>query len=589
MEYVGIIIKLCAGLVFFLFGMSTMSDSLEKMAGSKLEVVLKKMTDKPILGVIMGIAITAIIQSSSATTVILVGLVNSGLMKLVSAIAVLLGANIGTTITSWLLSLSGLSGESIVVQIFKPQNFAPIFAVIGTAFVMTSKNEKKKTLGLMFIGFTVLIYGMDIMSDSVEGLADMPWFGDLLIKFNNPILGVLMGALITAVIQSSSASVGILQALSLTGAITFDMAVPIVIGQNIGTCVTGIISSIGAGAKAKRVALSQLLINVFGMLIVLPLYLVGVRIIGIGIGDDFVNPVSIAVIHTVFNVVTVVVLMPLVKLIAKISEKLIKEKTEDIERKKQTVRLDERLINTPSIAVMECDSYTVKMALLAKETIMDAVELIRGYENERAKTVFDNEGILDEYEDGLGTYLVKMSAHSLSAEDAQTVTRMLHSIGDFERLGDHALNLSKVAEEMDRKKIAFSEKAQNEIEVLLNAITEIVITTTTVYEKDDVALAKKVEPLEQVVDSLCADIKSRHVKRLKNGECTIELGFILSDLLTNCQRISDHCSNIAVATIESHTDNFDTHKYLNSVKYGNEEFKTVFEEYSSKYELATNN
>ena len=589
MEYVGIIIKLCAGLVFFLFGMSTMSDSLEKMAGSKLEVVLKKMTDKPILGVIMGIAITAIIQSSSATTVILVGLVNSGLMKLVSAIAVLLGANIGTTITSWLLSLSGLSGESIIVQIFKPQNFAPIFAVIGTAFVMTSKNEKKKTLGLMFIGFTVLIYGMDIMSDSVEGLADMPWFGDLLLKFNNPILGVLMGALITAVIQSSSASVGILQALSLTGAITFDMAVPIVIGQNIGTCITGIISAIGTGAKAKRVALSQLLINVFGMIIVLPLYLIGVNIIGIGIGDKFVNPVSIAVIHTVFNVVTVVVLMPLVKFIAKISEKLIKEKTEDIERKKQTVRLDERLINTPSIAVMECDSYTVKMALLAKETIMDAVELMRGYENERAKTVFDNEGILDEYEDGLGTYLVKMSAHSLSAEDAQTVTRMLHSIGDFERLGDHALNLSKVAEEMYRKKIAFSEKAQGEIEVLLRAITEIVITTTTVYEKDDVALAKKVEPLEQVVDSLCADIKSRHVKRLKNGECTIELGFILSDLLTNCQRISDHCSNIAVATIESHTDNFDTHKYLNSVKYGNEEFKTVFEEYSSKYELATNN
>lgn len=585
MEYVGIIIKLCAGLVFFLFGMSTMSDALEKMAGSKLEVVLKKMTDKPILGVIMGIAITAIIQSSSATTVILVGLVNSGLMKLVSAIAVLLGANIGTTVTAWLLSLSGISGESLIVQILKPQNFAPIFAIIGTAFVMTSKNEKKKTLGLMFIGFTVLIYGMDIMSDSVEGLADMPWFGELLLKFNNPILGVLMGALITAIIQSSSASVGILQALSLTGAITFDMAVPIIIGQNIGTCITGIISAIGTGAKAKRVALSQLLINVFGMIIVLPLYLIGVNIIGIGIGDKFVNPVSIAIIHTVFNVITVTVLLPFIKFIGRLTEKLIKEKKEDIERKKQTVRLDERLIQTPSIAVMECDSYTVKMALLAKETILDSIDLLRNFDEEKSKSVFENEGILDEYEDGLGTYLVKMSSQALSENDAQTVTRMLHTIGDFERLGDHALNLQKVSEEMNRKKIVFSEKAQKEIEVLLKAITEIVITTTTVYEKDDIALATKVEPLEQVVDKLCAEIKSRHVKRLKNGECTIELGFILSDLLTNCQRISDHCSNVAVATIESHTDNFDTHRYLNSVKYGNEEFKTVFEEYSYKYEL----
>ena len=588
MEYLGIVIKLCAGLVFFLFGMSTMSDALEKMAGSKLEVILKKMTDKPILGVAIGIAITAVIQSSSATTVILVGLVNSGLMKFASAISVLLGANIGTTITSWLLSLSGLSGDSILVQIFKPQNFAPIFAVIGTAFIMTSKSEKKKILGTMFIGFTVLIYGMDIMSGSVKGLADMPWFGDLLIKFNNPILGVLMGALITAVIQSSSASVGILQALSLTGAITFDMAVPIVVGQNIGTCVTGIISAIGAGAKAKRVAVSQLLINLCGAIIVLPLYLVGVKLLGIGIGDDVVNPVSIAIIHTVFNLITVVILMPLTKSLAKLTEKLVKEKQEDVERKKQTVRLDERLLQTPSIAVMECDSYTVKMALLAKETILEAVDLLRVFDKEKADLVYDNEGILDEYEDGLGTYLVKMSSQSLSTPDAHTVTRMLHAIGDFERLGDHALNLQRVAEEMNQKRIVFSEKAQKEIEILLKAITEIVITTTTVYEKDDVELAKRVEPLEQVVDGLCSNIKSRHVKRLKNGECTIELGFILSDLLTNCQRISDHCSNIAVATIESHTDNFDTHKYLNSVKYGNDEFKVAFEEYSNKYELAEN-
>lgn len=589
MDYVGIGIKLCAGLVFFLFGMSTMSSALEKLAGSKLEVVLKKMTEKPVIAVVMGVVITALIQSSSATTVILVGLVNSGLMKLTSAVSVLLGANIGTTVTSWLLSLAGLESSSLIVQIFKPQNFAPIFAVIGTAFVMTSKKEKKKTLGTMFIGFTVLIYGMDIMSDSVEGLAQSPQFSELLLKFTNPLLGVLMGALVTAVIQSSSASVGILQALSLTGAITYDIAVPIVIGQNIGTCVTGIISAIGAGAKAKRVAVSQLLINLFGGLIVLPLYLVGTKLLGISIGSEQVNPVSVAIIHTVFNIVTVAVLMPLTKAVAKLSEKLVKEKAEEeaTENVKE-VYLDERLLNTPSIAVMECDNYTVKMALLAKETIVDSIKLLNNYDVKLAEKVKKNENVLDGYEDDLGSYLVKMSAMSLSNADAQTVTRMLHSIGDFERIGDHALNLQKVAEEISTKKIQFSPNAQREISVLLDAITEIVITTTTVYEKNDVGLAAKVEPLEQVVDTLCAEIKSRHVKRLKNGECTIELGFVLSDLITNCKRISDHCSNIAVAIIESQSDNFDTHRYLNSIKYGDESFKLIFEEYSCKYGLGTN-
>ncbi len=586
MGVLGIVLKLCAGLVFFLFGMSTMSNGLEKLAGGKLEIILKKMTDKPIIGVLMGLVITALIQSSSATTVILVGLVNSGLMSFQSTISVLFGANIGTTVTAWLLSLAGLESSSFVVQIFKPQNFAPILAVIGTAFTMTAKSDKKKTLGAIFIGFTVLIYGMDIMSGSVESLAEEPWFGELFVKFSNPVLAVLVGAVVTAIIQSSSASVGILQALSLTGAITYDVAVPIIIGQNIGTCATGLISSIGAGAKAKRVALSQLLINVFGMIIVLPVYLLGVKLLSLPTDVLKVNPVSIAIIHSVFNIATVVVLMPFTKFIAKLSEKMVKEKAEEKEGvPSRAVYLDERLLNSPSIAVMECDNHTVKMALLAKDTVLGALKLVKNYNEDVAKIVADNEKVLDLYEDNLGTYLVKMSEQSLSNADARTVARMLHTIGDFERLGDHAKGLQKVALEIKEKNIKFSKNAQHEIDVLVDAITEIVITTTLVYEKNDYELASKVEPLEQVIDRITAEIKSHHIERLQRGDCTIEMGFILSDLLTNCKRISDHCSNIAVATIEARNDSFDTHHYLNAVKYGDESFNKIFDEYNRKYDL----
>ncbi len=586
MEMFNMVIGLCAGLVFFLFGMSTMSSGLEKAAGSKLEIILKKMTDKPIIGVFMGLIITAVIQSSSATTVILVGLVNSGLMSFKSTIAVLFGANIGTTVTAWLLSLSGLESSSFIVQIFKPQIFSPLFAIVGTAFMMMAKSDKKKNLGAIFVGFTVLIYGMDIMSGAVESLADKPWFGDLLTTFNNPVLGVLVGAVLTAIIQSSSASVGILQALSLTGAITYNMAVPIIVGQNIGTCITGIISSIGAGAKAKRVALSQLLINVFGCIILLPIYLVVTSLVDLGTDVLNVNPVSIAIIHSVFNIVTVIILMPFIKLIAKLCEKLVREKKGSKEDGvARAVYLDERLLNTPSIAVMECDSYTVKMALLAKETVLEALKLVNDYNKETVKTVHENEKILDLYEDNLGTYLVRMSEQSLSNNDARTVARMLHTIGDFERLGDHAKGLQKVAEEIHDKNIKFSDSAVKEINILLDAITEIIITTTLVYEKNDYELAARVEPLEQVIDRITAEIKSHHIVRLQRGDCTIELGFVLSDLLTNCKRISDHCSNIAVAVIEAKNDSFDSHNYLNSVKYGDDDFKGVYEEYKRKYDL----
>lgn len=579
------ILSLLAGLVFFLFGMSTMSNSLEKLAGSKLEVVLKKMTDKPVVGLLMGLVVTAIIQSSSATTVILVGLVNSGLMSFQSTIGVLFGANIGTTVTAWLLSLSSIGGDnsSVILQIFKPQVFSPVLAVIGTAFTMMSKSDKKKIIGTLFIGFTVLIYGMDIMSDAVESLSGV---GELFAKFDNPVLCVLVGVLVTAVIQSSSASVGILQALSLTGGITYDIAVPIIIGQNIGTCITGLISAIGAGAKAKRVVFSQIFIKVLGMLIVLPVYLIVTNTLDLPTDKMTVNPVSIAIIHTVYNVI-LLFLMPFSKAIAKFCEKVIREKKGDESDKETTavVYLDERLLRSPAVAVMECDNYTSQMAIIAKVTILKALKLILEYDKDEAKLIKENEGVLDTYEDKLGSYLVKLSAESLSANDARTVSRMLHTIGDFERLGDHALNLQKVAQEIHEKKITFSEKAQKEIETLIEAITEIVIMTTKVYEKNDLELATRVEPLEQVIDGLASEIKSHHINRLQSGDCTIEMGFVLSDLLTNCERISDHCSNIAVAVIEAQSGSFDTHSYLNGIKYGNEDFKKVFEEYNGKYDL----
>ncbi len=579
------VLSLCAGLVFFLFGMNTMSDGLEKAAGSKLEIILKKMTSNVFISIIMGALITAVIQSSSATTVMLVGLVNSGLMAFENSIGVIFGANIGTTITAWFLSLVGMESDSFIMQMVKPQNFSPILAIIGIAFIMMSKSDKKKILGTIFVGFTLLIYGMDIMSGSVSGLAEMPEFKDVLLRFNNPVLGILVGAVFTAIIQSSSASVGILQALSLTGSITYTMAVPIILGQNIGTCATGLISCIGAGANAKRVSFTHTIVNIIGSLVFMPVFLVVNGFVNNYFDDNFVNPASIAIIHTIFNVTTVVLLAPFTKLLGKLAYKIIKTKKTDEGQGKAVVYLDERLFRSPTVAVMECDNYTSQMAIIAKVTILKALNLVFAYDKEDAALIKENEGILDTYEDEMGTYLVKLSAESLSANDARTVSRMLHTIGDFERLGDHALNLKKVAQEIHEKKITFSEKAQKEISTLIEAITEIVVMTTKVYEKNDLELAARVEPLEQVIDRLASEIKSHHINRLQSGDCTIEMGFVLSDLLTNCERISDHCSNIAVAVIEAQNDSFDTHNYLNKIKYDNEDFKQAFEEYNRKYDL----
>lgn len=579
------VLQLMAGLVFFLFGMSTMSASLEKMAGGKLEHILKKMTSNTFVSFILGAIITIAVQSSSATTVMLVGLVNSGIMSFGSTISVLFGANIGTTITAWILSLNSISADSLVLQMMKPENFTPIVSLIGTVLIMVSKSDKKKTVGTIAVGFTVLIYGMVLMSGSVSGLADSPEFGKLLIKFNNPVFGVLIGTAVTAVIQSSAASIGILQALSLTGGITYSMAIPIVLGQNIGTCATGIISSIGTNANAKRVAYAHTFIKILGTVIFLPLFYIGDAVIGFDFADKAVNPVGIAIVHTAFNVINTVFIV-FKKQIAALIQKVIRDKKQKQENAPQRAfYLDERLLRSPSVAIMECDNHTAKMALLAKETLLSSLNLLFNYDEKSAKGIEDNEGVLDLYEDELGTYLVKLSMQSISSKDSRKISRMLHTIGDFERLGDHALNLQKTALEIYEKKIEFSDEAQKELDTLLRAIEEIVITTTTVYEKNDLVTAQTVEPLEQVIDNLTATIKSNHIDRLQHGSCTIEMGFVLSDILTNCERISDHCSNIAVAVIEVENDDFDTHKYLNGVKYNNAEFNAVFDEFNKKYAL----
>lgn len=579
------VLQFVLGLSFFLFGMNVMSANLEKMAGGKLEVMLKKMTASPIVSMLIGLSITAVIQSSSATTVMLVGLVNSGIMSYVQTLHVTFGANIGTTVTAWLLSLAGIEGKNIWVQLLKPENFSPILALIGIVLVMMAKSDRKKSVGTVLVGFAVLMYGMEIMSAAVEPLKDMPGFADLLVKFNNPILGVVVGALLTAVIQSSSASVGILQALSLTGSVTYGMTIPIVMGQNIGTCITAVLSSIGTSVAAKRVAALHLSVNVIGTVICLSVYTLLNAIFHFTFTAFAVDPMAVAIIHTVFNVAITALLMPCSKWLLRLAEVLVKEKKKADDEDDALFHMDERLLRSPSVAVQECNNYTVKMLEIAGHSVFKAMSLLEEYDQKTAEQVFAAEDKLDRLEDSMGTYLVKLSAQALSTADSQRVTKMLHGIGDFERLGDHALNLYKVAREIEDKQISFSVQAQQEIRVLTKAIEEIMQLTLEAYTKNDMHLATRIEPLEQVIDGLIAKIKNNHISRLQQGNCTIELGFILSDMLTNYERISDHCSNIAVTVIELLHNSFDTHKYLNDVKYTSPEFNETYQEFGLKYSL----
>lgn len=586
MDLISHILMLVLGLVFFLFGMHVMSQNLEKMAGGKLEHTLKKVTSNPFISLLLGAGITIAIQSSSATTVMLVGLVNSGIMKFSQTLYVIFGANIGTTLTSWILSLSGIESKSIAIQMMKPENFSPLFALAGIIMLMCSKSDRKRSVGTIFVGFAVLMYGMVLMSDAVSPLADMPEFSDLMVKFNNPLIAVVFSTLFTALIQSSAASVGILQALSMTGSITYAMAIPIVMGQNIGTCVTSVISCIGTNANAKRVAAIHLSVNAIGTAILLSVYCALDAIFNFAFSDLPVSPVTVAMIHTVFNVAITAMFIPCGKWILKLAETVVPDRKKSKSKKSDVFTLDERLLRSPSVAINECSGCTVKMAELSQKTLLSAIQMFKKYDKAEKENILQNETKIDKMEDLLGSFLVKLSAQALSVSDSRSISKMLHTIGDFERLSDHAVNLLKAATEIHDKGLQFSKEASAETALLSDAVTEILSLTMEAYKKNDAELAAKVEPLEQVIDRLTAKIKSNHIERLQSGACTIEMGFILSDMLNNFERISDHCSNIAVAVIELIHGSFDTHKYLTGVKYGDDEFKHDYESYKEKYALA---
>ncbi len=573
---------LFGGLAFFLYGMHVMSSGLEKMAGGKLEVLLKRMTSNPFKSLALGAGITIAIQSSSALTVMLVGLVNSGIMQLGQTVGVIMGSNIGTTLTAWILSLAGIESDNFFIELLKPESFSPLIALVGIVLIMASKQTRRRDIGGILVGFAVLMYGMELMKNAVSPLADMPEFESILTAFSNPILGVVVGAVFTGVIQSSAASVGILQALSMTGGVTYGMAIPIIMGQNIGTCVTSLISSIGVNKNAKRVAVVHICFNVIGTVFCLCVFYLLNLLFHFSFVEQAISPVSIAAVHSIFNVVTTVLLMPFAKQLEKLATLLVRDK----EEKEAFSFLDERILRSPAFAVAECKNLTNQMALLAKENLMTAFHLVEQYDPKSADRLQKVEKQVDEYEDKLGTCLVKISSKELSDDDSKEVSKLLHSIGDWERLSDHAVNLLKTAKEIHDKKVDFSDQAAHELKTVVAALTEIIDITTQAFTQDDRKLARKVEALEQTIDGLIDQIKDRHITRLQSGECTIELGFVLSDLLTNYERISDHCSNIAVAMIQIRKAVFDTHRYLQEVKHsGRPEFENLLSEYQAKYAL----
>ena len=576
------IISLFGGLALFLYGMHAMSAGLEKIAGGKLQSTLQKMTSHTSTSLIFGTLITMAIQSSSALTVMLVGLVNSGIMELGQTVSVILGGNIGTTITAWILSLVGIQGDSIFIRLLKPENFSHIMALIGVMMLMASKSAKRKDTGEVFLGFAILMYGMTLMSTSVAPLAEISEFTGILTAFNNPFFGVFVGLVFTGIIQSSSASVGILQALSLTGCVTYGMAIPLILGINIGTCVTALLSSIGTTRNAKRVAIVHLTGKVIGTIFCMIVFYGLNAIIGFSFIDKPVTAGEVALCHTVFNIITTMLLLPMRKTLVNISKLIIKDRSsEDVE-----VFLDDRLLLSPGLAVHESFNMAVKMSDVARRCVLSAMGLMLNYDNDVAAKVKEQETELDKYEDKLGTFLVKLSTSALSESDSANVSKLLHNIGDFERIGDHALNIRQSAKEMRDKGLSFSVHASEEVSLLFDALKEILTLAMDSFVNDDLEKAAKVEPLEQVIDVLIGQIKRKHIERLQQGRCTIELGFILNDLLNNCERISDHCSNIAVCVTEIDRGEFDTHEYLNAIKTGNDErFKADFAMYAKKYEL----
>lgn len=581
------ILNLLGGIALFLFGMHTLSASLEKLAGGKLETWLEKATSRPIKGVVLGAIITAVIQSSAATTVMIIGFVNSGLMKLSQAIGVIMGANIGTTATSWLLSLQSISGSDgfSFLNILKPTTFTPVLAVIGVILIMFTKSDKKKTIGMILAGFAVLMFGMNSMSSATAGLAENETFCNILMMFSNPVLGVVAGAVLTAVLQSSSASIGILQSIAIsTGKVTYSVALPLLLGQNIGSCVTALISSVGANKPAKRVAFVHLYFNVIGTVVFLSIFYLLNAFISMPFMEESLNAVGIAVIHTGFNVLATALFMPFTKQLEKLACLTVRDDSND--EKLTPMLLDERLLKTPSVAIEQCRNVCIRMARLTQETLKTSMEVVTTYDAKKCAEVIDNENAIDIFEDKIGSYILKISSKDLSENDSKIVSSMLHTIGDLERISDHAVNIVEAAEEMHSKKIKFSQQALRELPVIVNAVSEILDMSINAFVNNDVNLAKNVEPLEDVIDQLRSDLKTRHIERLRNGKCTIELGFILQDLLTNFERVSDHCSNIAVYLIQISDNSMDTHEYMNELKkLDRSEFMDEFNDYKNKYIL----
>lgn len=581
------LLTLVGGLALFLYGMNVMGAGLEKMSGGKLERILETLTSNPIKAVLLGAGVTAVIQSSSATTVMVVGFVNSGIMKLSQAVGIIMGANVGTTFTAWILSLTGIQGDSILINLLKPSSFSPILALIGIILYTMAKSDKKKDVGEIMLGFAVLMFGMESMSGAVEPLADVPEFTSILTMFHNPILGVLVGAILTAVIQSSSASVGILQALSVTGAFTFGSAIPIIMGQNIGTCVTAMISSVGGNRGAKRTAFVHLYFNIIGTIVFMVLFYLGNAIFRFDFTNEVVDAAGIALIHTTFNVFATLLLLPFAKQLERLAYLTIPETEEEKQAKVDVFGiLDERFLNSPTFAIEQCRSLTAKMAELSKESFLESMELLDDYSEEKASDVIAKENLIDTYDDKISAYLTRLNSGDLSYGDSLKVTSLLHCLTDFERISDHACNVVENAQQMKKDGAEFSKKGKEEMGIYKNAIVDILTRTTQAFVESDEQLARTVEPLEEVIDEINKDVKKHHMKRLRKGKCTIELGLVLSDLAMNYERVADHCSNIAVYMMQLKDTQLEEHSFTEQMDEEESiQFNKNLEIFQKKYAL----
>ena len=573
---------LCGGLAFFLYGITIMSSGLEKIAGGRLERILKKMTSNPLKSLVFGAGITAAIQSSSAVTVMLVGLVNSGIMKLSQAIGVIMGSNIGTTITAWILSLSGIESSNFFVRLLKPESFSPLMALVGIIFIMASNNNKRKNVGAVLVGFAILMFGMDVMKDAMAPLADMPQFTHILTAFTNPILGVAVGTIVTAVIQSSAASIGILQALSMVGGMTYAMAIPIIMGQNIGTCVSAMLSSIGVNTNAKRVAAVHVLFNVIGVIVCLSVFELGDFLFRFKFATNHISPFGIAVVHSIFNIVTTILLFPFTKLLEKMAMRLVPDKKQT----NKNVLLDERLLLAPTFAIAECYRQTIKMAELVGVNFISSTKMLKSFHAKKAEQIRENEIKIDTYEDKLDAFLLKLSNKELTEEDSNRISQLLLVIGDYERIGDHAAYILKIAETMKNDDKRLSADAVEELKVIVKAVSEIFAMTLEVFKTDNVTLAQEVEPLEAVIKKIIRKVKNRHIQRLKDGNCTAELSFMFSDLLNDFRRVAAHCGNIATSVMQLQDTSLDKHEYNHRNKGEDIQFVSRYEDYKSRYSVS---